>query len=83
MAHPSEVAEDYVWEKFAGAWLSDGARNVNAELDAVFKDLAHRPMDGSGEAYQAFLQGLHGRIDRLRGVVDLDLELREVEERMV
>jgi hypothetical protein len=82
MAHPSEVAEDYVWEKFAGAWLSEGARKVNAELDAVYRDLAHRPSDAASEAHQAFLNGLRGRIDRLRGVVDLDLELQQVKERL-
>ena len=77
-----EMAEDYVWEKFAASWLSDKARAVNAELDGVYRDLAHRPFEPNSEAHLGFLKKLHGRIDALRGLVDLDLELREVEERM-
>lgn len=82
LSHPNEMAEDYVWEKFAASWLSDKARAVNAELDGVYRDLAHRPFEPNSEAHLGFLKKLHGRIDALRGLVDLDLELREVEERM-
>jgi hypothetical protein len=82
LTHPSEVAEDYVWEKFSAAWLSDSAREVNAALDALLRDLAHRPIDPKSEAHQAFLQKLRDRIDRLRAHVDLDLELRDVEEQL-
>jgi hypothetical protein len=82
LTHPTEVAEDYVWEKFAATWLSPQAREVNAQLDQIYRDLAHRERDPESEAHQTFLQKLHTRIDHLRGTVDLDLELREVEERM-
>jgi hypothetical protein len=82
LAHPSEVAEDYVWEKFSAAWLSDAAHAVNAALDGIYKDLAHRPTAPRQEAHQAFLHKLRDRIDRLRSIVDLDLELRTVEEQL-
>lgn len=82
LTHPSDVAEDYVWEKFSGAWLSASAREVNGQLDAVLRDLAHRPVEPQGEAHRAFLHKLRERIDRLRGHVDLDLELRDVEEQL-
>ena len=55
---------------------------MNAELDNVYRDLTHRPFEPKSEAHLGFLKKLHGRIDALRSMVDLDLELREVEERM-
>ncbi len=82
LAHPSEVAEEYVWEKFCATWLSPSARETNEAIDGVLRDLAHRPRDPKGEAHIAFLKKLHDRIDRLRPMVDMDLELREVEERL-
>ncbi|MFM2375527.1 MAG: hypothetical protein RLZZ165_624 [Bacteroidota bacterium] len=82
LTHPSEMAEDYVWEKFSTAWLSDTARQTNSALDGIFRDLAHRPFDAGSEAHLAFLGKLLGRIGQLRGVVDLDLEFREVEDRL-
>lgn len=82
LAHPSEVAEDYIWGKFADCWLSPDARALNAELDQVYRDLAHQSRQPGSEADLEFLNRLRNRIDRLRSFVDLDLELREVEERM-
>ncbi len=82
LSHPTDVAEDYVWEKFSACWLGAGARETNAALDGVFRDLAHRAVDAKSDAHQLFLQKLRERIDRLRPLVDLDLELREVEERL-
>lgn len=83
LAHPSEVAEDYVWEKFASTWLKPEAQSINAALDAVFKDLAHRPFDPKSDAHQVFLQKLRTRIDTLRAHVDLDLELQAVDEQLI
>jgi hypothetical protein len=82
LAHPSEVAEDYIWQKFSEAYLSPQARTINAELDGVFRDLAHRPFQPEGEAHQQFLRNLRDKIDRLRSHVDLELELRDLDERM-
>jgi hypothetical protein len=82
LSHPTEVAEDYVWEKFAAAWLSAEAREVNGQLDQIYRDLGHRERDAESEAHQTFLKQLYARMDRLRGMVDLDLEMRDVEERM-
>jgi hypothetical protein len=82
MAHPSAVAEDYIWQKFAETWISPGARRTMEELEAILRDLAHRPMRPEGDAHLAFLHQLRDRIDRLRGVVDLELELRAVDEQL-
>lgn len=82
LAHPTPLAEDYVWEKFANTWISADARKINADLDGIFRDLAHRPFDEKSDAHKSFLKGLHAKIDSLRGFVDLDLELVELEERL-
>lgn len=82
LAHPTEVAEDYVWEKFCGAWLKPEAQAINTALDGIFKDLAHRPFDPRSTAHQTFLQRLRERIAGLQPHVDLDLELRSVEEQL-
>lgn len=82
LTHPTEVAEDYVWEKFSDAWVSPTAREVNKALESIFRDLAHRPVDPKSDASLAFLKKLHSRMDALRPLVDLELEFREVEERL-
>jgi hypothetical protein len=78
LSHPTEMAEDYVWQKFSEAWLSPQARSVNAQLDQVYRDLNHRPFDALGDAHKAFLKKLLQRMDHLSSYVDLDLEMDAV-----
>jgi hypothetical protein len=71
-----------VWQKFSESWISTDAREINGALDGLYRDMAHRPVAPMSEAHQSFLQKLRDRIDRLRAHVDLDLELRDVEEQL-
>lgn len=82
LVHPSDVAEDYIWEKFAQTWISTDANAINEALDGIFRDLAHRPRDPKSEAHIRFLEVLLDKINRLRNVVDLDMEYVDVEERL-
>jgi hypothetical protein len=82
LMHPTPMAEDYIWEKFRGAYIDTKARELMERLDKVKRDLAHRPFDADGAAYRTFLQKLRGRIEELGLELDLRLELREVEERL-
>ena len=65
MAHPSDVAVDYVWQRFRDACLTDEARRVADECDAVRRDLAHRPFRPDSDGYKRFLEQILLKIDRL------------------
>lgn len=43
MAHPSSLAVDLVWERFATSYLDDSARSALAEMDKLLAALDHRP----------------------------------------
>lgn len=66
MLHPNQLAIDYIWEKFARAWISDAAAAGMSEVDAIRKALAHRPSDAASEQHAAFLASVHHRIEALR-----------------
>lgn len=53
MVHPSEVAVDYVYERFSETFLSREAVTAAKECAALSRRLAHRPM-GDGEEATAF-----------------------------
>lgn len=44
MVHPSEMAVDYIWEKFQERYLSQESRKLLAEGQKVTKRLQHRPI---------------------------------------
>jgi hypothetical protein len=66
LIHPGEQAVGYVWEKFEACWINPGARPVMAEVDAIRKGLAHRPLYGETEAHNRFREAIQVRIKRLR-----------------
>lgn len=43
LAHPSEVAVDYIWERVQQRLLSDAARSTLAELEGLLRAARHRP----------------------------------------
>lgn len=77
MVHPSEVAVDYVAERFREACFSEEDRKRCGECERLYRRLLHRPMSDSPEAEERFVAGtrrlageLVGRMPYLRNVID-------------
>ena len=54
MLHPSEVAIDYIWEKFCRTYFSESTLKIKKELEQLSADLAHRPLHPESEEFQRF-----------------------------
>lgn len=65
MVHPSDIAVDYVWQRFCETCLTDEARQTMDECEAIRKDLAHKPFRPSSDSYKNFLEQILLKIDRL------------------
>lgn len=79
MVHPSEVAVDYVWERFCASCLSEESVRVMDECKKIHKALEHKPLRPDSEAYKSFLEQIVLKIDRLKEKYPyLDLE-KEIE----
>lgn len=79
MVHPSEVAVDYVWERFCASCLSEESVRVMDECEKIRKALEHKPLRPDSEAYKSFLEQIVLKIDRLKEKYPyLDLE-KEIE----
>lgn len=55
MVHPSELAIEYIWERFVSCYLDSSSLGVMKEWEKIARALAHRPFDEHGEAYQKFI----------------------------
>jgi hypothetical protein len=76
MLHPSEMAEDYIWEKFVAAYMDDEAKEFLKEWENISKALAHKPFHRKSEAHQAFLRKTREKLLHLGRYVNIETELQ-------
>lgn len=69
LTHPAPQAVEYVWERFAEAFLTQRARNLLPEVEAVAAAAAHRPRHPQGEAYKAFCRC---QLERIAALPEVD-----------
>lgn len=75
LIHPTEMAEDYIWEKFSEAYFSDDTRAFIKEWQSIRQALQHRPFHEGSEAHQQFIQKTIAQLQKLRHVVSVDEEI--------
>ncbi|MDO7885415.1 GSCFA domain-containing protein [Hymenobacter cheonanensis] len=84
MLHPSEVAEDYIWDKFARAYFDADFGRFRKEWAAVRQSLGHRPLHLGAPEHRSFLDQTVERLERLSSQgVDVRQELRDVQRQLV
>lgn len=66
MIHPSQVAIDYIWERFTGAWVTADASGTMKTIDSIQKGLQHRSFNPDSESHASFLLALNNRIVQLQ-----------------
>jgi hypothetical protein len=82
MLHPSEVAEQYIWEKWSETHLTAAARESLGRWQEAAQDLAHRPRQPHSQAHRRFLTQLQAKLSRLNEEMDCRAELTLVEEKL-
>jgi hypothetical protein len=83
MLHPSEVAEDYIWERFARAYFDADFGRFRKEWAAVRQSLSHRPLHPGAPEHRAFLDQTRDRLERMTAQgVDVRQELRDVQRQL-
>ncbi|RAU83542.1 GSCFA domain-containing protein [Pontibacter arcticus] len=73
MLHPTEVAEDYIWEKFLNAYYSSDFREFTLEWSKIQRALQHRSFHPQSEAHQSFLKNTLQQLETVGTKYKLDL----------
>ncbi len=66
MIHPNQVAIDFIWERFSGAYVSAASKNVMDEIETIRKALSHKPFNPSSENHKDFVQKVNDKIALLQ-----------------
>lgn len=84
MLHPSAVAEDYVWERFARTYFDAEFGRFRKEWDGIQQALAHRPLHAGVPEHRQFLESTLEKLRRLtEQQVEVRAEIRDVERRLL
>ena len=65
MIHPTQIAVDYIWQRFSETSISEDSQLVMREVETIQKGLAHRPFNSDSESHQQFLSKLQDKMVKL------------------
>jgi len=82
MIHPTEVAEDYIWEKFGEKYFSPDLKMFLSQWKEIQQAINHRPFHPSSVAHQSFLKETLKRLESLKEMVDVEDELALLKSRI-
>jgi hypothetical protein len=68
MLHPTQVAIDYIWEKFSEVTISESALKIMEDVQTVQRGLSHRPFNSDTKAHNDFLNSLQLKIAQLEAL---------------
>ena len=66
LLHPSKMAVDYIWERFAKAMISEECQLTMEEIATIQKGLAHRPFNPNTESHLRFVANVNEKIAKIR-----------------
>ncbi|WP_162303522.1 GSCFA domain-containing protein [Hymenobacter sediminis] len=82
MLHPSDVAENYIWERFTRTYFDAAFGRFKKEWEGIRQALGHRPLYAAAPEHRQFLESTLERLRRLSSVVDVRMELLHLEREL-
>jgi hypothetical protein len=82
MIHPTEQAEDYIFEKFTGAHINTSSQQFMKVWEEILSALAHKPFNPMTAKHQEFLKKLLKKLDEI-SEVDVTSEKEEVKKQLL
>ena len=65
MLHPSEMAVNYIWERFTEKCFAKETLNYMKEWERIEKSFTHRPLHPASEAYELFMKSTRMKLREL------------------
>lgn len=66
LVHPTDLAVNYVWDKFGECYFNEETKNLNSEIAKIQNALAHKPFNTESEEYQKFVANTQQQIAALK-----------------
>lgn len=73
LAHPSNMAVEYVWERFCDAVISDEAKAKLPQVEQIVMAAEHRPFNPDSDAHKNFCRKMLAKVEMM-SEIDFSLE---------
>ncbi len=74
MIHPTEEAEEYIWEIFVDRYFDEKAKDFFSQWKKIIAALNHRAFHPASTAHQSFLKETLNSLNELKKLVNVDKE---------
>jgi hypothetical protein len=81
--HPTEEAEDLIWERFGKTWWEEDTLHHVQNWAKINKSLAHKPFLPEHPSHQKFLRSLQNQVMAYEGIVDVSEELATIHRQLL
>jgi hypothetical protein len=75
MIHPTEQAEDYIWEQFTARYFDGQLKSFIEKWKNIQQALAHKAFHPASVAHQKFLNDTLKKLEELKSLVNVDEEI--------
>lgn len=79
LIHPTDFAEQYIWETFVQSHLRPEAQQSLQSWQQIKQDLSHRPRNPHSAAHRTFLEGILEKLRDISGQIDCAADIAQVE----
>jgi hypothetical protein len=83
MIHPSEAAEEYIWQKFIEQYFDADLKAFLIRWKEIRSALAHKPFHPASSAHQQFIKETIKKLEELKGLVNVDKEMAELKKQLL
>lgn len=83
MIHPTEQAEDYIWNAFTHQYMDSGALDFIQQWRSIYPALAHRPFHPASSGHQIFLRQTLHKLEQLKGVINVHSEIHSIRSQLL
>ena len=82
MIHPTDTAEDYMWEKFSKAYFNEPTLQFLKQWGEIKKAIAHRPIQADSASHRNFLNETILRLEELKPLADVEKEITQLKSQL-
>jgi len=83
MIHPSDEAEEYIWNQFADSYFDNSTKEFIKKWMPIHTALQHKPFHLSSTAHQAFLTKTLAQLEELSKTVNVDNEIALIKNQLI
>lgn len=83
MLHPSEEAEEYIWEKFLDCYFDDHTKEFIKQWKPINTALHHKAFHAGTSAHQGFLNKTLTQLQELSKTVNVDKEIASIKAQLI